>query len=295
MDFKELVVKALVPVLDGQLDEAAITALVETPKSSDLGDFAFPTFSLAKILHQAPKMIASDLVAKIDASPFEQVKAVGGYVNFYLDKISFAHEVLKAIAQSGEHFGDAKLGEGNVPIDMSSPNIAKPMSMGHLRSTVIGNALANILQKVGYSPIKINHLGDWGTQFGKLIVAYKKWGSEADVKADPIKNLLQYYVKFHEVAETDPELEDEARAWFKRLEDGDKEAITLWRWFRTVSLAEFNRIYKILGVDFDSYNGEAFYNDKMDSVVKTLEDKHLLKTSQGAEIVDLSQYNQHHQ
>ena len=156
MDFKELVVKALVPVLDGQLDEAAITALVETPKSSDLGDFAFPTFSLAKILHQAPKMIASDLVAKIDASPFEQVKAVGGYVNFYLDKISFAHEVLKAIAQSGEHFGDAKLGEGNVPIDMSSPNIAKPMSMGHLRSTVIGNALANILQKVGYSPIKID-------------------------------------------------------------------------------------------------------------------------------------------
>ena len=254
MDFKELVVKALVPVLDGQLDEAGITALVETPKSSDLGDFAFPTFSLAKILHQAPKMIASDLVAKIDASPFEQVKAVGGYVNFYLDKISFAHEVLKAIAQSGEHFGDAKLGEGNVPIDMSSPNIAKPMSMGHLRSTVIGNALANILQKVGYSPIKINHLGDWGTQFGKLIVAYKKWGSEADVKADPIKNLLQYYVKFHEVA-------------------------------------EFNRIYKILGVDFDSYNGEAFYNDKMDSVVKTLEDKHLLKTSQGAEIVDLSKYN----
>ena len=176
MDFKELVVKALVPVLDGQLDEAAITALVETPKSSDLGDFAFPTFSLAKIFHQAPKMIASDLVAKIDASPFEQVKAVGGYVNFYLDKISFAHEVLKAIAQSGEHFGDAKLGEGNVPIDMSSPNIAKPMSMGHLRSTVIGNALANILQKVGYSPIKINHLGDWGTQFGKLIVAYKNGG-----------------------------------------------------------------------------------------------------------------------
>ncbi|MDG3060528.1 arginine--tRNA ligase [Lacticaseibacillus casei] len=291
MDFKELVVNALKPALAGQLDEAKIAALVETPKSSDLGDYAFPTFSLAKILHRAPKMIASDLVEKIDAAPFEQVKAVGGYVNFYLDKISFAHEVLKAIAQEGEHYGDAKLGKGNVPIDMSSPNIAKPMSMGHLRSTVIGNALANILAKVGYSPIKINHLGDWGTQFGKLIVAYKKWGSEAAVKADPIKNLLHYYVQFHEEAEKDPELEGEARAWFKRLEDGDDEALTLWRWFRTVSLAEFNRIYKILGVDFDSYNGEAFYNDKMDSVVKTLEDKHLLKTSQGAEIVDLSKYN----
>lgn len=291
MDFKELVVKALEPALAGQLDAATIKSLIETPKSSDLGDYAFPTFSLAKIMHRAPKMIASDLVGQIDVTPFEQVKAVGGYVNFYLDKISFAHDVLKVIAQAGEHYGDANIGSGNVPIDMSSPNIAKPMSMGHLRSTVIGNALANILSKIGYTPIKINHLGDWGTQFGKLIVAYKKWGSEDAVKADPIKNLLHYYVEFHEKAEANPELDDEARAWFKRLEDGDEEAIALWRWFRTVSLAEFNRIYKNLGVDFDSYNGEAFYNDKMADVVKRLEDKHLLKTSQGAEIVDLSAYN----
>lgn len=171
MDFKELVVKALEPALAGQLDAAAIKSLIETPKSSDLGDYAFPTFSLAKIMHRAPKMIASDLVGQIDVTPFEKVKAVGGYVNFYLDKISFAHDVLKVIAQAGEHYGDANIGSGNVPIDMSSPNIAKPMSMGHLRSTVIGNALANILSKIGYTPIKINHLGDWGTQFGKLIVA----------------------------------------------------------------------------------------------------------------------------
>ncbi|RXT59329.1 arginine--tRNA ligase [Lacticaseibacillus chiayiensis] len=291
MDFKKLVVSALKPALEGELDDATIDLLVETPKSSELGDYAFPTFSLAKILHRSPKMIAADLVSQIDATPFEQVKAVGGYVNFYLDKISYAHEVLQEIATEGQHYGDVKLGQGNVPIDMSSPNIAKPMSMGHLRSTVIGNALANILGKVGYTPIKINHLGDWGTQFGKLIVAYNKWGSEAAVKADPIKNLLNYYVKFHEMAEVDPSLEDEARAWFKRLEDGDEEAVKLWRWFRRVSLAEFSRIYKILGVDFDSYNGEAFYNDKMASVVKTLESKHLLKTSQGAEIVDLSKYN----
>ncbi|MFD1431943.1 arginine--tRNA ligase [Lacticaseibacillus yichunensis] len=291
MDFKQEVVTALAAVLKDEVSEADIAKLVETPKSSAIGDYAFPTFTLAKIRHMAPPMIAKDLVEKIDATPFQEVKAVGGYVNFFLDKVSYAHSVLTTIAEQQDNYGDLTLGKGNVPIDMSSPNIAKPMSMGHLRSTVIGNALANIMTKVGYSPIKINHLGDWGTQFGKLIVAYKLWGSEEEVKAEPIKHLLEYYVRFHKEAETKPELDEEARAWFKKMEDGDEEAKHLWSWFREASLAEFNRIYKMLDVDFDSYNGEAFYNDKMDAVVQTLQDKGLLKESQGAEIVDLSKYD----
>lgn len=291
MDFKQQVVTALVTALDGALDEATITQLVESPKTSDLGDYAFPTFALAKVMRKAPKMIAEDLVAKIDGSEFEAVKAVGGYVNFFLDKVAFAQSVLTTVAQAGDHYGDQVIGTGNVPIDMSSPNIAKPMSMGHLRSTVIGNALAKIMAKVGYSPIKINHLGDWGTQFGKLMVAYKLWGSEEEVKADPIKHLLEYYVRFHEEAEQKPELDDQAREWFRKLEAGDEEATHLWAWFREESLKEFMRVYKKLGVEFDSYNGEAFYNDKMDSVVNALEAKHLLQTSRGAEIVDLEKYN----
>lgn len=291
MDFKQQVVSALSAATGDDLSADQIAQLLETPKTSDLGDYAFPTFALAKVYHKAPKMIAADLVEKIDAKPFEAVKAVGGYVNFFLDKVSFAHDTLTSIADDPEHFGNQQLGSGNVPIDMSSPNIAKPMSMGHLRSTVIGNALANILTKVGYSPIKINHLGDWGTQFGKLIVAYRKWGSEADVKKDPIHYLVKYYVQFHEEAESDPSLDDQARAVFKQLEDGDPEVHQLWSWFREESLKEFTRIYDMLGVKFDSFNGEAFYNDKMDGVVNELEDKHLLKSSQGAEIVDLEKYD----
>ncbi|WP_390406929.1 arginine--tRNA ligase [Lacticaseibacillus jixiensis] len=291
MDFKQQVAATLHAALQDQLDLDTISGLLETPKTSDLGDYAFPTFALAKIYHKAPKQIAQDLVGELDTTPYELVQAVGGYVNFFLDKVSFAHDVLSAIAEDPAHYGDGQLGSGNVPIDMSSPNIAKPMSMGHLRSTVIGNALANILTKVGYSPIKINHLGDWGTQFGKLIVAYRKWGSEADVKKDPIHYLVQYYVQFHEEAEQDPSLDDQARAVFKQLEDGDEEVTKLWRWFREESLKEFNRIYDMLGVKFDSFNGEAFYNDKMDGVVDELVQKHLLHESQGAEIVDLSQYD----
>ncbi|WP_125702868.1 arginine--tRNA ligase [Lacticaseibacillus daqingensis] len=291
MTFKQQVVAALHAALGADLDVATITQAIETPKTSDLGDYAFPTFALAKVYHKAPKMIAADLVAKIDATPFQDVQAVGGYVNFFLDKVSYAHSVLTTIAADPAHYGDQQLGHGNVPIDMSSPNIAKPMSMGHLRSTVIGNALANILAKVGYSPIKINHLGDWGTQFGKLIVAYRKWGSEEDVKKDPIHYLVQYYVQFHEEAEKDPSLDDEARAVFKQLEDGDPEVHQLWAWFREESLKEFTRIYEMLGVSFDSFNGEAFYNDKMSGVVAELEAKHLLHESQGAEIVDLAKYD----
>ena len=291
MDFKQSVVQALAGVLQDNLNEEQIKQLIETPKSSDLGDYAFPCFALAKVRHMAPAKIAEELVNAIDASGFEKVVATGAYINFFLAKTSFASAVLQEIASKGSAYGDQQLGSGNVPIDMSSPNIAKPMSMGHLRSTVIGNSIAKILTKIGYSPIKINHLGDWGTQFGKLIVAYKKWGSEEAVKADPIKNLLEYYVRFHAEAETQPELDDEARAWFKKLEDGDEEAHELWSWFRSESLKEFKRIYDILGVEFDSFKGEAFYNDKMDAITDELAAKNLLQESRGAEIVDLSKYD----
>ncbi|MBW1605718.1 arginine--tRNA ligase [Lactobacillus sp. Sy-1] len=277
---------------DAGLDQAAVFQKIERPKDSKMGDLAFPTFTLAKALHKAPQMIAQDLVAKIDDTGFEKVVAMGPYVNFFLSKPEFSKAVLKTVLSEKADYGQNQDGKnGNVPIDMSSPNIAKPISMGHLRSTVIGNAVANILAKNGYHPIKDNHLGDWGTQFGKLITAYLKWGNEEDVKRDPINYLVKYYVKFHKEDVEHPELDDEAREWFSKLEHGDKQATDLWKWFRSVSLSAFNQIYDKLGIKFDTYNGEAFYNDKMPEVIQMLKDKHLLKESQGAQIVDLSKYN----
>ncbi|MGR8825235.1 arginine--tRNA ligase [Leuconostoc mesenteroides] len=285
------IVEALNAVLtDLTLQE--ISEKLEAPKSSDLGDVAFPTFTLAKTLHKAPQLIAADIVAAIDQEGFEKVVATGPYVNFFLDKVATSNQVLKTVFDLEGAYGDNVDGQGaKVTIDMSSPNIAKPMSMGHLRSTVIGNALANITAKNGYAPVKINHLGDWGTQFGKLIYAYKAWGSEQEVKSDPIATLLKYYVEFHEKAKENDSLNDEGRAWFKKLEDGDEEAHRLWQWFRAESLKEFSEIYDRLDITFDSFNGEAFYNDKMDKVVDLLEEKNLLVESQGAQIVDLSHIN----
>lgn len=285
------VVSALAAVLT-DLTASEIAEKLEAPKSSELGDVAFPTFTLAKVLRQAPQQIAANIVAEIDQTGFEKVVATGPYVNFFLDKVATSRETLQTILTLKADYGNNTDGQGeNVTIDMSSPNIAKPMSMGHLRSTVIGNALANITAKNGYQPIKINHLGDWGTQFGKLIYAYKTWGSEDEVKADPIATLLRYYVEFHDKAKEDDSLNDAGRAWFKKLEDGDEEALALWAWFREESLKEFTEIYDRLDIGFDSFNGEAFYNDKMDTVVDQLAAKDLLVTSQGAQIVDLSDIN----
>lgn len=288
----QTVITALSAVLP-DLAPADITSKLEAPKDAKLGDVAFPTFTLAKVLKKAPQMIAAELVENIDQSAFEKVVATGPYINFFLDKKEVTAQTLKTVLAAGLDYGQNDDGKGaNIALDMSSPNIAKPMSMGHLRSTVIGNALANLSAKNGYNPVKINHLGDWGTQFGKLIYAYKTWGSEEEVKADPIATLLKYYVEFHDKAKENPELDDEGRAWFKKLEDGDPEAHKLWAWFREESLKEFTEIYDRLGITFDSYNGEAFYNDKMDRVVKALEDKDLLEESQGAQIVDLSKVNE---
>lgn len=286
MDYKALVAQALDPAVD-EMSQTDILSKIEIPKDSSKGDFAFPTFTLAKSRHQAPNQIAAAIVDAIDQSQFETVEAAGPYVNFFLDKAQAGQNFLRDVLLN-ENYGHNTDGEaGHVTIDMSSPNIAKPMSMGHLRSTVIGNSLAEISRANGYQPIKINHLGDWGTQFGKLISAYKRWGSEAEVKADPINTLVKYYVKFHEEAEKDPALNDEGRAWFKKLEDGDEEATHLWKWFRDESLKEFMDIYDELDIEFDSFNGESFYNDKMDEVVDMLEDKGLLEESQGAQVVNL--------
>lgn len=266
--------------------------MLEAPPNPAMGDIAFPCFQLAKALRKAPPIIATELAAKVTGLPLREAQAVGPYVNLFLDQQSVSIEVVETILTQGSNYGNREIGNGRkVPIDLSSPNIAKPFSMGHLRSTVIGNAIANIMQKHGYQPVRINHLGDWGTQFGKLIVAYKQWGDEEKVKAEPIKELLQLYIRFHEEAEKDATLEDKGREWFKNLENGDEEATQLWQWFRDESLKEFTKIYKLMGVNFDSFTGEAFYNDKMDRVVELLEQKGLLTESQGALVVTLDEFD----
>ncbi|WP_312249262.1 arginine--tRNA ligase [Streptococcus parasuis] len=291
MNHKQMVADTLSAVLP-QLDIETIYSLLEKPKSSEMGDIAFPAFSLAKVERKAPQAIATDIVEKLDTTGFEKVVATGPYVNFFLDKDAISHQVLTDVIAKKDQYGQLNIGQGrNVTIDMSSPNIAKPFSVGHLRSTVIGDALANIHGKLGFNPIRINHLGDWGKQFGMLIVAYKLWGDKTAVEADPISELLKLYVRINAEAEEKPELDEEARQWFKKLEDGDQEALELWQWFRDESLVEFNRIYEKLDVHFDSFNGEAFYNDKMDEGIQILEEKGLLQESKGALIVDLERYN----
>lgn len=289
MNFKKELAEILAGLLDGEKTSEELEMLIEKPKNASHGDLAFPCFSLAKIKRKAPNLIAQELAEKIQSPTFEKVEVVGAYLNFFLNKKLVSEKIIsQIIAQQGE-FASQEFGQGgNVTIDMSSPNIAKPFSMGHLRSTVIGNAIALIVEKCGYKPIKINHLGDWGTQFGKLITAYKLWGDEDKVKANPIKELLALYVRFHAEAESNPSLEDDGRAWFKKLEDGDEEALSLWQWFRDESLKEFARIYDLMNVQFDSFNGEAFYNDKMDRVVKLLEEKGLLVESDSAMVVELT-------
>lgn len=288
MDNKQLIVSCLKTELREHLTDQEIFDLIEIPNNSDHGDYAFPVFQLAKVFRKAPQAIASEVAEKIDGSNFEKVVAVGPYINFFVKRSQVANDLLHSVLSKGSDYGSRNIGKGrNVTIDMSSPNIAKPMSMGHLRSTVIGNAIANILEKINYKTVKINHLGDWGTQFGKLIVAYKLWGDEEKVKKDPVNELVKLYVDFHERAEEDPTLEDQGRAAFKKLEEHDPEMIALWEWFKEESLKEFNKVYDMLGVEFDSYNGEAFYNDKMEAVVEELESKGISRVENGATIVNL--------
>ena len=291
MDHKTLVAQRLAAIIPS-LEADQIFALLEKPKSSEMGDIAFPAFSLAKVERKAPQAIANEIAEKIDTTGFEKVVATGPYINFFLDKAAISADILKTVLAEKADYGQQNIGHGqNVTLDMSSPNIAKPFSVGHLRSTVIADALGHIYSKLGYKAIRINHLGDWGKQFGMLIVAYKLWGDKEAIEANPIDELLKLYVRINAEAEENPELDEQARQWFKKLEDGDQEAWDLWQWFRDESLVEFNRIYDKLDVSFDYFHGEAFYNDKMDEGIQILEDKNLLQKSKGAQIVNLEKYD----
>ena len=273
MRMKKDILQALQTVSPIQLEEH----MLERPTQAQLGDFALPCFPFAKVLRKSPAVIAEEIAASIDHPLIRKAEAVNGYVNLFINREVIADSLLRTILQQSAAYGSSNEGnDGVVTIDLSSPNIAKPFSMGHLRSTVIGNSIALLLEKSGFKPVKINYIGDWGTQFGKLLTAYRKWGNEDAVRQAPIETLLQLYIRFHEEAEMDPSLNDEGRAAFKALEDGDSDALALWDWFKTESLKEFQRIYDLLGVNFDSYNGEAYYNDKMEPVVEELEDKGLI-------------------
>ena len=291
-DFKLAIANCLKEKIE-DLTLEEIVALIEVPPNKEMGDFAFPCFKLAKVFRKAPNMIAADLAENIEANgAISKVMPLGGYVNFFVNKSQLAKTVINDVLTKKEKYGHSDLGqEKAVVIDFSSPNIAKPFHIGHIRTTVIGNALYKIYDSQGYNVVRVNHLGDYGTQFGKLIVAFKLWGSKEAVEANPIPELLKLYVKFHEEAEQKPEMEDEARAWFTKLENGDEEAKALWQWFRDESLKEFARVYDLLDIEFDSYAGESFYSDKMDVVIEQLKDKKLLVQSQGTNVVDLEEYN----
>ncbi len=266
-----------------------ILKLIERPKYQEQGDFSFPCFALSKHLKKNPRVIAEELKDNIERKEIKSIQAINGYLNVFFAPNYVGLDVINDVLQKGESVGEQDIGQQQVvTMDISSPNIAKPFSMGHLRSTVIGNAMALIMEKLNYQPVKINHLGDWGTQFGKLIVAYQKWGDKDAVTADPIPELFKLYVKFHEAAEHDEKLNEEGRHAFLMLEQNHQAYTELWQWFREVSLNAFNQLYQRLNITFDSYNGEAFYNDKMESVVELLKKKHLLVLDQGAEVVKLS-------
>ena len=291
MDFKQHIVTRLADLTG--LDKETVTNAVETPPEEKLGDLAFPCFTLARVMRKAPPLIAKELAEQLAADELiDRVEAVGGYLNFFYNRALFISDTVKAVTAAGEDWGKSDIGAGKtVLVEYSSPNIAKPFHIGHLFSTAVGNSLARIYKFLGYDVVSLNHIGDWGTQFGKLISAYKRWGDPKKIEQDPTGELLKIYVKFHDEAAKHPELEDEAREYFKRLEDGDEETTALWRYFRDQSLVEFKRIYDMLGVSFDSYNGEAFYSDKMDEAVGILRDSGLLVESDGAQVVDLSDMN----
>ncbi|MBU5484851.1 arginine--tRNA ligase [Clostridium sp. MSJ-11] len=290
MDFKKLVAERISENIELPIEK--VEEFIEIPPKADMGDFAFPCFQLAKTLRKSPNAIASELKEKINKDGFEKIESLGPYLNFFVDKEVFAKNTLEKVISEGEKYGHTNVGEGkNVALEYSSPNIAKPFHVGHLFSTAIGNSLYKIMSSQGYNCIRLNHLGDWGTQFGKLISAYKRWVDEEALEKETIKELLRIYVKFHDEAEKDPSLEEEGRRYFKNLEEGSEEETKLWERFKELSLKEFDRVYKMLNVEFDYYNGESFYGDKMDAVVEEIDKKGLLTDSNGAKVVMLDDYN----
>ncbi len=267
-----------------------IRGLLAVPPNPEMGDYAFPCFRLAKALRMGPPVIAQQLAAAWPHADAARAEAMGGYLNFFLNRGNFARETLAAILSAGERYGAGTEGAGKtICLDYSSINIAKRFHIGHLSTTMIGHSLKRIFDFLGYTTVGINHLGDWGTQFGKMICAYKRWGSREEVEAGGVDALEALYVRFHQEAEGDPALEDEGRAWFRKIEEGDPEALEIFRWFKELTLKDAAKTYELLGVTFDSYAGESFYIDKMEPVIQELRDKGLLVQSEGAWVVDLTE------
>ena len=290
MPFRQEIANAVAPVL--QVDAQQILDRLETPPDPAMGDYALPCFPFAKNMRKAPALIAKDVVGAPMPACVKEARVAGGYANFFIDKAQYAAQVMRRVDEQGARYGAQDLGHGRaVCIDYSSINIAKPFHIGHLSSTAIGHALYNLYNFMGYKSIGINHLGDWGTQFGKLLAAYELWGEGTDIETGGVNRMLELYVKFHAEAEQDESLNDLGRQWFKRIEDGDPVAMDLFTRFKETTICEVMKIYELLGIHFDSYAGESFYNDKMDAVVQELRDKHLLVKSEGAYVVDLSEEN----
>ena len=287
VNFKSKIAEAIAKIIEISQDK--LETYIEIPKDASNGDYAFPCFRLAKELKKAPPVIANEIKEKmeVDIKFIEKFEVIGGYINFYINKETLANEVIKEI-ENQEQYGKSNVGNGkNVIIDYSSPNIAKPFHIGHLRTTLIGNSLYRIYKYLGYNTIGINHLGDYGTQFGKMIEAYKLWGNEYNLEEEPINKMMDMYVRINNLCKEDDSVLENCRDNFRKLEDGDKYCVDLWNKFKDLSMVEFNQIYDILDIKFDSYNGEAFYADKTSEVIETLEKKGKLTESQGAKIVDL--------
>jgi len=292
LNFKNEIAKSIAEVTNLEVNE--LESYIEIPPNSDLGDYAFPCFKLAKSLRKAPPMIANEIKEniKIDENIIEKIEIVGGYLNIYINKETFVKNVLEEIAEKKEKYGASNIGQGkNVVIDYSAPNIAKPFHIGHLRSTVIGGALYKIYNHLGYNSVGINYLGDWGLQFGKVMAGYDMWKDEYDFTQSEIQSILKIYIRFNQEEKENPELTEKAREYFKRLEDGEPKVVETWQWIRKISLENYEKTYKLLNSKFDSYNGESYYNDKMDAVVDELKEKNLLKPSEGAQVVDLEEYD----
>ena len=294
MNIKETLSKYISEAVN--LPESEVLSMLEYPPDITMGDLAFPCFKLAKTLKKAPNVIAGEIKDKITKDMMDAVEsceAAGGYLNITLNDGFYAESIISAVLEQGDEYGSSKIGEGKtVVIDYSSPNIAKPLHIGHLRSTNIGSSIKKIHQFCGYKTVAINYLGDWGTPFGKVITAFKKWCNDMDeIEEKGVYKLIELYVRFGVEAEKDSSLNDEARAWFLKLEQGDEETVALWKKFSTISKEEFKRTYDMIGVEFDSYDGESFFEDKMPAVIDELKQKNLLKLDQGAQIVDLSEYD----
>lgn len=291
ISFKKIIAEKIAKA--SQLDAKEIESYIEIPPNKDMGDYAFPCFKLAKSLRKAPPAIATELKEKIELDEnIEKVDIAGGYLNFYINKLILTKNVLEEIDKSSEKYGANNSGEGkNIIVEYSSPNIAKPFHIGHLRNTVIGAALYRIYKFLGYNTTGINHLGDYGTQFGKMIEGYKRWGEEYNFEENPIDECMNIYIRINNLCKENEEVLEKCRENFKKIEEGDPECVAIWNKFKELSLKEFQRIYDLLDVKFDSLNGEAFYSDKMDEVVEKLESKGVLKDSEGAKIVDLEDKN----